>query len=358
MSDADKPRSIAKRMPDGWKPPVPAWSAFASHDGQITIAYYGVQMPIEDSKQRLASFRTWISALLVEPDAPASVEYAEFVDAQGYYTWLVIGYWIKGGQYARWSSSDAHERYWQAAERMHGNVGFFREVLSVPFERFETLQSQPLERAGAARACPVLQGPIREHNYWGSMRDRIVASGHDGLDASAVALSTDATPPSPRGQRVRVEVPANLAVIRSGQAFGDLEGQEKTLYFASVEPALRDGMLFLRDHPSETGCLSSRLLQETDAEGHPLPRTFGLLHFVSLRHLEDWAHRHPTHLRIFNTFIDMAKALGGELKLRLWHEVAVLPDGQQIFEYVNCHSATGLLARCDPPLLLASGVSA
>jgi len=76
-----------------------------------------------------------------------------------------------------------------------------------------------------------------------------------------------------------------------------------------------------------------------------LPRSFGLAHFVSLQHLEDWAHSHPTHLRIYSEFLSMAKTMGDGLQLRLWHEVAVLPAHDQIFEYLNCHSGTGLLAQ-------------
>ena len=32
-----------------------------------------------------------------------------------------------------------------------------------------------------------------------------------------------------------------------------------------------------------------------------------------------------------------------QLDLQLWHEVAVLPHKEQLFEYVNCHPGTGLL---------------
>jgi hypothetical protein len=36
--------------------------------------------------------------------------------------------------------------------------------------------------------------------------------------------------------------------------------------------------------------------------------------------------------------------LGDAMQLRLWHEVMVLPDQAQSFEYINCHDRTGLMA--------------
>jgi hypothetical protein len=36
--------------------------------------------------------------------------------------------------------------------------------------------------------------------------------------------------------------------------------------------------------------------------------------------------------------------LGDAMQLRLWHEVMVLPDQAQSFEYINCHERTGLMA--------------
>ena len=45
---------------------MPAWSALAPRDVQITIAYYRLQMSDRGSEQCLAGFRFWISALVAE----------------------------------------------------------------------------------------------------------------------------------------------------------------------------------------------------------------------------------------------------------------------------------------------------
>ena len=66
-------------------------------------------------------------------------------------------------------------------------------------------------------------------------------------------------------------------------------------------------------------------------------------HFLSLRHMENWAEKHPTHAAIFNAAISRYKQYGASNQLRTWHEVYVLPAGDQLFEYVNCDPGTGLL---------------
>jgi aldoxime dehydratase len=110
-----------------------------------------------------------------------------------------------------------------------------------------------------------------------------------------------------------------------------------------VRPALLEGMNFLRDHPDETGCCDLRFAEETDGNGVPLQKTFGLGYFLTLGHLEKWASTHPTHLTIFSRFVIMVRQHRADLKLKLWHEVSVLPAAGQVFEYINCHPGTGLL---------------
>ena len=108
-------------------------------------------------------------------------------------------------------------------------------------------------------------------------------------------------------------------------------------------------MLYLRDNPAEAGCYFCRRMTETDSEGTPLKRTFTVASFVSLSDLERWAAHHPSHLRIFNRFLKIAKELGGDIQLRLWHEVAVLQPHDQLFEYANCSPSTGMLPYLHAP---------
>ena len=100
-------------------------------------------------------------------------------------------------------------------------------------------------------------------------------------------------------------------------------------------------MDFIATTPEETGCACSRFSKELTLDGKEINKTFGFAYFLTLGHLEKWSKTHPTHLAIFHSFLEMAQSLG-QIDLKLWHEVSVLPEGQ-VFEYLNCHPKTGLL---------------
>lgn len=59
-----------------------------------------------------------------------------------------------------------------------------------------------------------------------------------------------------------------------------------------------------------------------------------------LADMERWAESHPTHLKIFMTFVELAQNVPS---LRLHHEVSVLDAAAQTYEYINCHPGTGLM---------------
>jgi hypothetical protein len=174
------------------------------------------------------------------------------------------------------------------------------------------------------------------------MRDRIPCSASDPFAGSGGELMPQAQEVVSTGRRLRVRVPENLAVIRSGQDWGACGDRELAEYDTQVRPVLLEGMRYLAARPYDTGCCDMRFAREIDVDGSALPRAFGLGYFLTLAHLERWAENHPTHLAIFNRFLEMAGKLG-RFDLCLWHEVAVLPAVGQTFEYVNCQPWTGLL---------------
>ena len=100
---------------------------------------------------------------------------------------------------------------------------------------------------------------------------------------------------------------------------------------------------FLRDNPLETGCLSCRFMDQTDASGRTLSKSFAAALFLTMKHLEDWTWTHSTHRAIFQSFHELVKARDFKLDLKLWHEVFVLRAAASRFEYLNCHPGTGLL---------------
>jgi aldoxime dehydratase len=329
----------ARHMPPDWKPPAPAWAvSFAQQTTPVVTAYFVTQLASRDGSLRTVPMREFLAG----PDAPINVEHARFTDHDGYHNVISAAYWTDPAAYARWQDQSGFDQWWRDPARLRDGQGHFREVLTVAPDRFETIFSKGILAGIANTGCPVV-GPIREHNYWGAMRDRIEVSAHDDLrsphgDAMPRLGSADTLT-----RRLRIRVPENLAVIRSGQDWTDCAGAELADYDTHVRPALIEGMNFLRDHPNDTGCCDLRFAKETDGGGAPLSKTFGLGYFLTLGHLEKWASTHPTHLAIFAKFLVMVREYGANLKLKLWHEVAVLPAAGQVFEYVNCHPGTGLL---------------
>jgi len=307
------------------------------------MAYYGIQNR-EKSAAKLAEFQAWIDSMTVGLDAPAVAEFADYVDEHGHETWIAMLYWRDDlNAFARWSDRAEHDAFWNAAERASGDAGYFREVFHVPNDRLETLYSHDDFEAGSGVGIGNPDGPIQSHNYWGSMRDRIPSSSTDSLAGSFVLDHAPEVRTAGFGERVIASGIDNLATIRSGELYDNLEGREKEVYEAELEPSVREGMRYLRDNPAESGCLSCRHMDETSASGSRIPRAFAVAHFDSLTRLEDWSESHPTHLRIFGRFIELAQELQGNIRLRLWHEVVVTKADQQHFEYVNCHPLTGLL---------------
>jgi aldoxime dehydratase len=327
-------------MPPDWKPPAPAWSAsFVQQATPVVMAYFGTQ--IHPSESSLVDVR--VDKFFEGASAPANAEVATYVDRAGYNTLLWCAYWTDPVRYESWQESSGFAAWWNDPARLHDCYGLFREVITVSPNRFETIFSRNCQ-VGIANTggCPVV-GPIREHNYWGSMRDRIAASASDELRSEYGERLPRLGAAASLHRRLRVRVPGNLAIIRSGQDWTDCTGSELAQFNESVQPALLEGMNFLRDHSTETGCCDLRFAREMDRYGASLNKTFGLGYFLTLGHLEKWASTHPTHLTIFTNFLTMVREHGRNLRLKLWHEVSVLPAAGQVFEYLNCHPGTGLL---------------
>jgi aldoxime dehydratase len=66
---------------------------------------------------------------------------------------------------------------------------------------------------------------------------------------------------------------------------------------------------------------------------------------VPLAALARWSESHPTHLAIFNKFLQV---VAGIKKLRLYHEVSAVDANAQQYEYANCHPRTGLMRDARP----------
>ena len=66
-----------------------------------------------------------------------------------------------------------------------------------------------------------------------------------------------------------------------------------------------------------------------------------LAYYVTLRNLEHWTAKHPTHLAIHGKFLALLRRIGRMPAVLLDHEISVLPRGKLAGVYVNCDPGTG-----------------
>jgi aliphatic aldoxime dehydratase len=326
-------------MPEHWEPPVPAWSACLGHSASLVIAYYGVQSRTGDADDAEA-----IRRLIVRgADAPDHVEYGRFNDLAGLVNHVVVCYWRDPVAYARFAQGSALAQWLANDGLLHGDLGVWVEAFHIPLTRFETLFSSQRPAGAACLSDQPMTGPIREHGYWGGMRDRVPASATDTLVTALEDVPHDIDDGETRGRRVVLAPPENLCLIRSAQDWSACRGEERASYLRDVHPVLRRGMQFLMDHPAATGCLTCRFIDQLTDSGLAPDKSFGMAYFLDMARLETWSKSHPTHRAIFESFMALAQRWGQAMQLRLWHEVAVLPTAGTRLEYINCHARTGLL---------------
>jgi aldoxime dehydratase len=185
------------------------------------------------------------------------------------------------------------------------------------------------------------------------MRDRIRLSAKDDLKNVESVETPLPAQIQDNGKRVLVTPPENMCAIRSGQNWSFCDADEKAYYLKNMHPVLQEGMSYLRDNPRETRCYSLRFVDNKDSSWETLEQSFGLGYSTDVYAFEDWAKSHPTHLAIFGGFMEMVETFGEELKLRLWHEVTLLPRDDCEFEYIACHPKTGLLSYAENKSKLA-----
>ncbi|KAK0622487.1 phenylacetaldoxime dehydratase [Immersiella caudata] len=345
------PRTQPARLPNpDFQPPYPSFSIrFPENVSQLVMAIIGAQHKTasdpasETSRSTLSAFLTSASSTTL----PSFFEWASVMDNKGFYNLSALAYWPSKAAYESWADQSGFNTWWQAL-RPDGTNGWFLEVFFPTMNRFETLFNTDTAREGSAHMGRCMSEAVQEHGYWGSMRDRIPLSQTDELAGEKAPPEEYKASPSGAVATGRVVIPGrkNLAIIRSGQDWLDTTPEERKLYLETMHPVLTKGMDFLRDHGDEVGCYSCRFMEIVDAktaEPEGIDRTFGLAYFDELASLEKWCKEHPTHLAIFGGFFQYARKLGNNVTLRVFHEVMVLEPEQQYFEYVGCHSGTGML---------------
>ena len=324
-----------KRIPGDYQPPYPSFVARHKRAVKaVVMAYFGVQFRAPDRQDGVAA-QERIARAFAGPDGPGHWDRAAYVDEAGFENIVSVAYWDDPARFDVWFPAARDQ--WTGEKAAPSAVGTFVEVVRPAVDRYETLFSSLGRPEGVAALADGMSGEIQEHGYWGGMRDRIPLSQTDALSAAGAPRSAQ------EGGRVQVAPQQNLCLIRSGQDWTDTLAAERAMYVQDVEPVLREGMDFLRDHGRAIGCYANRYMTVLGAGGEPTEKTYGMSWWRGLADLERWAESHPTHVKIFGAAMKYLQSLGPAAKLRLYHEVTVATADEQFFEYLNCHDRTGLL---------------
>lgn len=336
-------RTIPLRRPKGFEPVVQRWSAaFANRQTELCVVFQGAQGPDENTI-RDSGFPDWIARQAASVHSPAVSDHARFRDANGLLTHIVTSYWLSRADRDACLAGQGIRDWWDSDARLSGPVGFFRESLTVPVERLETLYWQDYP-GGVSAAPDIAIAPTPWCGYYGAMRDRIPLAAVDPLPPALPDLIPPAAPPDMRRARWRVDPPGNVAIIRSAASWERCDEGQTEDYMRDLRLPLDNGMDFLRLNPVESGCASLRFQESCLPDGTPRMETHALGYFLSLGHLEAWAEHHPSHGAIFSAAIRRYQKYGSTNQLRTWHEVYVPGPGGLTAEYVNCAAATGLAA--------------
>lgn len=325
--------------PPGHAPRFTAYSArFPEGDDALVFAQYACQAP---SWAVAHGGAAELAALFTEPNGPDVVDRGSFTDTAGTHNVVWLAYWYDPRAHRRWRDSVAVCSAWG---RLPGNgfIGYWREECTILVERNETLHTHRREdhaTSGLAQSGALELQVTQAHDYWGAARERIPASATDPLEPELASFEPQGS--ETRGRRVHIDVPGNVALIRTGQDWSRSTVFRDT-YLADVRPVKDRGVDFLATHP-ESGCISARNLIEEAPDGTALDRACTVAWFASLEHLMAWCRSHRTHLDIYASFFQMVGGGDAPLDVAFWHEVSVLPQGSVTAEYVNCDSRTGFL---------------
>lgn len=308
----------------------------------IVLAQYGVQGPARDEINDAVAALVELTKL---PHGPAKIDHGWHTDAHGAVNEVLVCYWLDPAEHEAWWGSV--QTWWEGLPT-DGPVGHWREVLTSPVKRFETMYSGPVPVGPAAVAEAMDPTDLHDYNY--AVLDRIADSERDDFATDPEGFATDLPAgASSRGRRVTVtRAPENLCLIRTAQDWSLAPSEQLQKYGELVEPGYREGVAYMRDNGKESGCVSARLLHEIDDSGAEKPATCTIAWWNGIADLLRWAHHHPTHHRILGDFwTGMVEPFNVDLRMLLWHEVHVAPRGAVRMEYVNCHPATGALAAAN-----------
>jgi len=340
--DVVYPQVIPPRRPPGHQPAAPRYSLrWESPVASLVSVYFGIQAQgLEWEKEK--EFHQLIHDQLSKAHGTETSEIMRCVDDVGYTNGIVVAYWTDPTEYARWLQSSGFRDWFESAELLSGETGHWCESIVVPYDRHETIYSAPGYRIGFGRTPGSIIVPITTNGYFGAARDRVPLSAIDELESPHNNSLPRSNVSRTFGRRLMTVVPYNATFLRSGQYWEGAGEEQLEDYMHALQPKLHRGMQYLAENAETTGCMSLRIMTNLNADGASRAETSVAAILLSIDQLESWAASHETHLDIYRHAIAMNRLYKEKREVVTWHELFVLSHGNT-FEYVNCHTRTGLL---------------
>jgi len=330
---------MARSKPDDYVPPYPAFQAHPRAGfEQVTLTMFGIQSSdAQAAEQAVAEFRGL--SRCENPTKPLHVEQGWHVDLTGCRNDVLMLYWRAPAQMREfWQRPDVAG--W-LARPLTGPVGWWRESLHAAKTSLDGNYSIPDVRYGISRYSE--QREEQFHGYFGSMRDRVPDFASGQADGTPGQLQWHQLPDA-RALRLRIiDPPDRLCFIRGAFAWEEAQPEEQAVYQEQMYPVYKEGSDWLTAHPIESNCISMRLVEEVRSEFDNGVQVESLGWFLTLKDLERWTHHHPRHVAIMKNIMSYMQRFNFKPRLNLGHEVIVVPQGQGVFEYCNCHAKTGFL---------------
>ncbi|KAK7185055.1 hypothetical protein DPSP01_002880 [Paraphaeosphaeria sporulosa] len=317
-----------------------------STSGAITAAAHQLQKHIQ----------FWIDStpeLSHESESPLDLTYERFTlidhaggDPAGSKVWVCYQSFTTRGSSPPspiFPDIDLPSLYKTIPEASRPAIGLWKESFTTPVGRLETNYSGTDYLPGLARIPGVRVAEHELATYWGAARDRIPEAGWDLFPRPDTGgMRTEVGDVDGRGHVFKGTNKANVVHIRSGQWWENCEDEERGAYEGKLEPTLRAGLSYLNSHREESGCMRIRYLRNGEGD-EDVRETCGAGFFHNLEDLERWSKTHSSHLKIWRGALAHYKAFPENRRLRTWHEVSVIREGEARWEYMNCKGGTGVM---------------
>ncbi len=325
------PRRVAPPLsqPKDFVAPYDAFEPRFRELSDLVMVIFGIEIRSGEA----SAVRSRLLGELGRADGPKILEHGIVKNGFGSNSLTWFAYWKTQSAYEAWQANSAIDELFEDKNYLTGDIGIWREYCHISLDHNETSYSRNDDVTGIANLCDAME-ITPTHAYWGSLRDRMVATADNKLrgESERKELAAEDT----LGKRIKIQAKKNVCLIKTTQDLTQISEEQLKIYTNKVEPALHSGLNFIRENAAETGCIGMRFIQELNASGEIAKRTIGVGYFTSLGHLEKWTHHHPTHIEIMTQFGRMVEQFQGQPGLNLWHEVTVFPTGWLTGDYVNC----------------------